>query len=198
MAERVAPHGAVRQEMRVRHLCFVLALSTALPAAAVDAPPVAKPKAAPKTAAESCPEGKSNQPVPRFVSIKSGRAHLRAGPDDQRYPIVWVYIRKGLPVEVIGEYCIWRQIRDPDGATGWVNKQLLQSDRTAMVQGAIRPLYTSPNVQSRVAWRIEPGTVVALTLCEGQWCRVSTEGRSGYIMREQIWGTYPNEAVGGS
>ena len=48
-----------------------------------------------------------------------------------------------------------------------------------------------------VAWRISPGTVVTITLCENVWCRVSNAGRSGYILRNQIWGTYPNEPIGG-
>lgn len=171
----------------MRHLLLASLLAAAAPSVAATPPQMAK----------KCPEGVSNQPVPRFVSIKSGRAHLRAGPDDLRYPIAWVYIRKGLPVEVIGEYCIWRQIRDADGTTGWVNKQLLQSDRTAVVQGQIRALYTSPDLQSRIAWRVEPGAVMQITLCEGVWCRVSNDGRSGYILRSQLWGTYPGEAIGG-
>ena len=185
----------------MRCLALLLALAagtaTAAPTATAPAAPAPLKPAAQPAPDKSCPEGKSNLPVPRFVSIKSGRAHLRAGPDDQRYPISWVYIRKGLPVEIVGEYCIWRQVRDPDGATGWFNKQLLQSDRTAVVQGGIRPLYTAPDLQSRIAWRIEPGAIVALTLCEGLWCRVSKDGKSGYILRSQIWGTYPNEAIGG-
>jgi len=190
MVERVARGGGVRQGRGVRSLALILALAFAGPA-------VAAPAAAPAPKVEKCPEGKSNLPVPRFVSLKSGRAHLRAGPDDIRYPIVWRYIRKGLPVEIIGEYCIWRQIRDPDGATGWVNKQLLQSDRTAIITGGIRSLYVSPDLQARVAWRIEPGAVVQVNLCDGVWCRVTSDGRSGYILRDQMWGTYPAEAIGG-
>ncbi len=35
-------------------------------------------------------------------------------------PTAWVYRRAGLPLEVIKEFEGWRQVRDADGAAGWV------------------------------------------------------------------------------
>ncbi len=153
--------------------------------------------AIPAAAVEERADGTTNLPVPRFVSLKSNSAMLRTGPDDRRFPIAWEYKRRGLPVEIIREYGIWRQVRDPDGTIGWMNKSLLTGERTGYVTGSIRTLYTSPDLQARVAWRVEPGTVMTITLCENVWCRVSNAGRSGYILRNQLWGTYPNEAIGG-
>lgn len=147
-------------------------------------------------AVEEKPDGTTNLPVPRFVSLKRGQAYMRTGPED-RFPIQWVYVKKGLPVEIVREYGIWRQVRDPDGVTGWMNKQLLSGERSGIVTGGVRTLYVSPDLQSRIAWRIEPGTIVQLTLCEGAWCRVQKDGKSGYILRAQIWGSYPNETVNG-
>ena len=161
-----------------------LLLSTALALMAIPA------------AAQERADGTTNFPVPRFVSLKSNSAMLRAGPED-RFPILWEYKRRGLPLEIIKEYKIWRQVRDPDGATGWMNKSLLTGVRTGFVRDQVRTLYVAPDLQSRVAWRIEPGSVVAITLCETQWCRVSNDGRSGYILRSQLWGTYPGEVIGG-
>jgi SH3-like domain-containing protein len=142
-------------------------------------------------------DGTTTFPVPRFVSLKSNSAMMRTGPDDQRFPIIFEYKRRGLPMEIIREYGIWRQVRDPDGQIGWMNKSLLTGERNGYVRGEIRTLYTSPDLQSRVAWRIEPGTMVTITLCENVWCRVSNGGRSGYMLRNQLWGTYPNETIGG-
>ena len=222
MPERVAPWRGVRQDGGVLHrislglvgLCAGLAL--AVPARAVDPvpPAAAKPAAGkaepakpatpkpatPKAAipkAVDCNKLPNTFPVPRFVSLKSSSAMLRTGPDDQRFPIAFEYIRAGLPMEVIREYCIWREVRDPDGTTGWMNMGLLTGKRTGIIQGGIRTLYVAPDLQSRIAWRIEPGTIVVITLCENVWCRVSNGGRSGYILRSQMWGTYPDEAIGG-
>ena len=50
-------------------------------------------------------------PVPRFASLRSDKINLRAGPGLE-FPVQWVYQRKHMPVEVIGEYDVWRKIRD--------------------------------------------------------------------------------------
>ncbi len=176
---------------------LLVAILLAAAAAPVPAAPAAAARAPAPGVVGNCTEGISEQKLPRFVSLKGGSAMLRAGPDDRRFPIQWEYKRRGLPMEVLREYCIWREVRDPDGTVGWMNKSLLTATRTGYITGGVRTLYTAPDVQSRVAWRIEPGTVVTITLCEGAWCRVSNGGRSGYLLRNQMWGTYPNEAVGG-
>ena len=182
MRKRVAPCRRVRQDAVVRKTLLLCLVLVSCPAYA---------------ASEERADGTTTLPIPRFVSLKSNAAMLRTGPDDQRFPIQWEYKRRGLPLEIVREYGIWRQVRDPDGTIGWMNKSLLTGERSGYVTGEIRTLYTSPDLQSRVAWRIEPGTVVTITLCENVWCRVSNGGRSGYILRNHIWGTYPGEAIGG-
>lgn len=140
-------------------------------------------------------DGTTGLLVPRFASIKSDKAYLRTGPGD-RYPIAFIYVRAGLPIEIIREYGIWRQLRDVDGTVGWMNKSLLKGERTALVIGDnVRTLYTSADLQSSIAWRIEPRTLVRLTLCDQAWCRVDRGGKSGFILRSQLWGVYPNEVL---
>ena len=141
-------------------------------------------------------DGTSGLVVPRFVSVKPGKAYVRTGPGDQ-YPIAYVYIRKGLPVEVIKEYEIWRQVRDESGTAGWINKSLLTGGRTALVTRQVRVLYSRADLSSTPMWRIEPGALVSLVLCDGAWCRVARDGKAGYILRSQIWGVYPNERIEG-
>ncbi len=166
----------------MRHLLPILFLALPL---AVAAPAAAQERA----------DGTTSFPVPRFVSLKSNQAMMRAGPDDIRFPILWEYKRKGLPLEIVREYGVWRQVRDSDGTTGWMNKALLTGTRTALVRDEERILYVAPNTRARIAWRIEPGTIVNITLCEDVWCRVSNQGRSGFILRAHLWGTYPKEAI---
>ena len=127
-------------------------------------------------------KGLSGLKVPRFVSIAAGQANMRSGPGDQ-FPVAWVYHRAGLPVEVIKEY----------GGVGWVNKNLLKGSRTAYVAGQVRTLYAKPDLQSRPVWRAEPGVVANILFCEGPWCRISVGGKSGFILRAHIWGTYAGE-----
>jgi len=140
-------------------------------------------------------QGLSGLPVPRFVSLKSDKAYLRTGPGD-RYPVQWVYVRKGLPVEVVREYGIWRQVRDIGGSVGWMNKQLIGGTRTAVVTGTVRTMFGTPDLQARAVWRIAPGAIVRVVLCSEAWCRVDRGGKSGYILRAQLWGVGATEAIG--
>ena len=157
---------------------------------------VAVALAATAAAAAEFADGTTDLPKPRFVSIKRGSAMLRSGPGE-RFPIQWEYKRPGLPMEILKEYEIWRQVRDPDGTIGWMNKALLTGQRTGMVKGDVRLLYVAPDMKSRIAWRIAPGAVVNITLCEDLWCRVSKDGKSGYIVRDHLWGTYRREKIEG-
>lgn len=141
-------------------------------------------------------DGTSGLPVPRFVSLKKDKVYARSGPGDN-YPVVSVYVRQSLPVEVTKEYSIWRQVRDIDGGTAWVNKTMLSGERTAIVTSRVRTLYSAADLSSAPVWRIAPGAVVSLVLCEGEWCRVTRGGKGGYMLRAQLWGTYPGEAVAG-
>lgn len=137
-------------------------------------------------------------PVPRFVSLRTNPVNLRIGPG-VRYQIDWVYVRKGLPVEVIAEFETWRRIRDPDGAEGWVHQSMLSGRRAAVVTATAGPipLHKSDGEPAAVAAMVEPGVVVALQRCPsgGTACRVEVAGHQGWLPRTALWGLYPTEAI---
>lgn len=166
-------------------LGLVLTFAVVAPAAALAKPAID----------HDATDGLSGLPVPRFVSLKSDKAYLRSGPGD-RYPVTWVYVRKGLPVEIVREYGIWRQIRDIGGSVGWINKQLISGNRTAVVTGTVRTMYATPDLAGKAVWRIAPGTIVRVVLCDQAWCRVDRGGKSGYILRVQLWGVSLTETIG--
>lgn len=139
-------------------------------------------------------EGLSGLPIPRFVSLGTNEANMRSGPGEQ-YPITWVYKREGLPMEVVREWGIWRLVRDPHGGQGWMNKNLISGDRTAYITSAVRTLYARADIASRPVWRVEPGVVAKIVLCEEAWCQLRVSGKSGYIPRKQLWGVYDKESI---
>src|SRR5690606_37820396 len=81
--------------------------------------------------AQNTAVGPSGLPLPRFASLKSGRVNLRIGPG-LKYPVEWLYLKSGVPMEIIQEYDNWRRVRDSEGAEGWVNQSLLSGRRTAI------------------------------------------------------------------
>jgi SH3-like domain-containing protein len=134
----------------------------------------------------------SHLPIPRFASLRSGEVNMRTGPGT-RYPIAWVYTRRGLPVEITAEYDIWRRVRDPEGTEGWVNKTELTGKRTAIVTGGIRNLHDERNDQSATLAHLEAGVIGQIIFCEAVWCKVKFDGIKGYLPKTGFWGAYPNE-----
>ncbi len=137
----------------------------------------------------------SGLPVPRFASQRAIRAYLRSGPGKE-YPVKWIFIRPGLPLEITAEWNVWRRVRDSEGTEGWMDRAMLSTDRSVQIVGEARDLRARPDISAPIVLRAEPGVVMRVTMCADRWCRVEGEGRSGYILREQTFGTYPNEPIG--
>ncbi|MBM3555247.1 MAG: hypothetical protein FJX47_06805 [Alphaproteobacteria bacterium] len=142
--------------------------------------------------AEAAESGASGLPVPRFVTLKSDKVNARSGPGRQ-YPIAWVFQRKGMPVEIVAEFEQWRQVRDIDGAEGWVQQSLISGRRAAVIAGERRVLWSEPTESSIALALVEPGVIAAMSACKGDWCQVRLDGAKGWIRRGELWGVYRNE-----
>lgn len=132
-------------------------------------------------------------PLPRFVSLRSGEVNLRTGPGTN-YPVDWVMVRKGMPVEVLAEFDIWRKIRDWQGTVGWVHQSLLSGSRTALITGGTRTLLSEPE-RGRPVAHLEPGVIAKLLECDHAWCRLEAESYRGWLKRDEFFGVYPTETV---
>ncbi len=149
----------------------------------------------PRTADAPVSAGKSSSglPIPRFVTLASDKVFVRTGPA-LRYPIKWIYQKDHFPVEIIQEFDTWRKVRDMDGDDGWVHQSLLSGSRSVIVKGeANLPVRKEASDNSRVIVMLEPNVVAALEECEGAWCRVSSEGYTGWAERKFLWGIYDAE-----
>lgn len=143
----------------------------------------------------------SGLPVPRFVTLGASEVNLRTGPGS-RYPVEWVFVRRGVPVEITAEYDTWRRIRDIDGAEGWVHQSLLSGQRGLVVLGpAIRDIHSRPEPAAPVVARAEPGVIGRLLQCpaagsaDAGWCQVEIDAYRGWMRRDTLWGVYPGETV---
>lgn len=133
-------------------------------------------------------------PLPRFVSLASDEVNVRTGPG-KRYPISWVFVRRGYPIEIFEEFEHWRRIRDLSGETGWVHKSLLSGRRTIIITGDDRPLFEDPDSESIVTLIAEPGVLGKLLECDGTWCRLEIAGLAGWISATHFYGVLENEKI---
>lgn len=176
---------------RLATLTLGAALALALAPAVADAP---------AAAAQSLSLGPSGLPLPRFVSLKSAKVNLRIGPGTT-YPVEWMYLKSGLPMEIVQEYDNWRRVRDAEGTEGWINQSLLSGKRTAIVtpwqrgKDALITMRADPDPSARVVANLEPGVIATLKACNGDWCQMEVDGRRGWVEQSQLWGAYPGETI---
>jgi SH3-like domain-containing protein len=137
-------------------------------------------------------ETPANLPIPRFVTLGTDEVNVRSGPGI-RYPISFVLNKDALPVEVVKEFDVWRQIKTLEGDEGWVHKSLLSGKRSVIIKGTIQTLFQEPNVNTKPVVKLEPGVIATLDKCENNWCNLSVASYSGWIKRDDIWGVYPDE-----
>jgi SH3-like domain-containing protein len=142
-------------------------------------------------AAQEC-ETHSGFGVPRFVSLRFDEAAGRAGPSAD-HPIVWMYQRAGLPVQIIAETPDWRRVRDPDGAQVWMHSRLLSGRRTVRARDSV-DMRARAEAESGLIARIEPGAILTLERCRAGWCRLEADGRRGWTRAAAFWGVYSDEA----
>jgi SH3-like domain-containing protein len=163
----------------------------AKPSQPVAVPAPAKP---PETKPAEAAKPTDAKAGPRFAALRAEKVYLRAGPGPD-FPIQWVFVRRGLPVEILATFDIYRKIRDSEGTVGWVNQQMLTGRRSVLVAGAIRDLHGEANATSEVVAQLEPGVVAAVSKCDPAWCQVKAGGYKGWLKRDEVWGLEPDEVI---
>lgn len=130
---------------------------------------------------------------PRFVSLRSDLVNMREGPSTE-HGVKWVYHRKGLPMQVLAEYDVWRRVRDMDGEVGWIHVSLLTNERTVVIIGSGYAMArTGADAGAPVLAEVEPGVVARVETCEPLACRLDFSGVEGWVDRSRLWGVYADE-----
>jgi SH3-like domain-containing protein len=138
--------------------------------------------------------------LPRFAALRSDEVNMRVGPNTT-FPIEWTFQRRDLPVQIIGEFQLWRRIRDADGAEGWVHSSTLAGRRTVLVRPASgtpeATLRRRPEEAGVAVARLRPGVIARIRECEAAnpWCEVQVAGHRGFIRRAELWGIGAEEEV---
>ena len=134
----------------------------------------------------------TNLLIPRYVSLKANEANARRGPS-LSHRIDWIFKKKGMPLEIYGEYDNWRRVRDAEGAGGWIHYSLLSGVRSIIVTSAMADLHRKSDQNSMVMARIEQNYIADLRKCIKEWCEIDAGKYAGWIKKTDIWGVAPDE-----
>jgi SH3-like domain-containing protein len=164
------------------------------PPATVQTGPAKSPEAKPGDAKAEPTKPVETKAAPHFASLRAEKVNLRSGPSED-FPIQWVFKRRGLPVEIVASFDIWRKIHAFDGTEGWVNQQMLTGRRSVLITCTTRNLHHDPDLGSGVVAQFEPGVVAAMSHCNPTWCELKAGGYKGWLKRDELWGVEPDEII---
>lgn len=136
----------------------------------------------------------TNLPIPRYVSLKGREGNARRGPS-LTHRIDWVFKASGMPLKITAEHEHWRRVEDQEGMGGWVHYSLLSGVRTVLVVQDLAEFHDSPEAGAAVSFKAERNVIGKLLECNRDWCRVSTDGDKGWILKTALWGVDPEEIL---
>ena len=137
-------------------------------------------------------------PAPhRFASLRSRLVNMHIGPGVQ-YAVSWQFLQVGLPVEIVGEFEHWRQVKDTSGTKGWIHKSLLCGKRTVYVLHDHQSLHQNPDEKSRVLAYLQTGVIGKVVNLQGDWCCIKVTHPQvgqykGWVLRRHVFGLYSHE-----
>jgi SH3-like domain-containing protein len=136
-------------------------------------------------------------PLPRYAALKSDDVNMRSGPGE-RYPVLWTYQRRDLPVKIEREFDIWRLVEDMDGIKGWMQAGFLTGHRSFVITGTDdHTLRADPNDAADAIATLKPGVVGRIKACEAGkiWCQIQIQDYRGWLKRSEIWGVDSDEVI---
>lgn len=134
----------------------------------------------------------TNLPLPRFVSMKSEEGNVRRGPS-LTHRVDWVFKHAHQPLKIVAEYGHWRRVQDHEGQGGWMHYSLLSGARWVRVQDEKIALRLKPNEAAATRAYALRGALARLGDCTPDWCEISAQGQTGWVLKSQIWGVDPGE-----
>ena len=122
-----------------------------------------------------------------FLMLKNNKVNVRYGPSFD-YPIKYIYKKISLPVHLIDKKENFRRIIDHKKNTGWIHISQLKKSKS-LITTSVKILFKKPTKYSKPIAKLDTGRLLLIQKCEKKWCNVKTEKFSGWIDKNNIWGS---------
>ena len=81
----------------------------------------------------------------------------------------------------------FRKIEDHEKNSGWVHISQLSKKKAVLALDDMI-LFKRPTLYSKPLARIQKGRLLVVSSCRNKWCKIKTDGYSGWIEKNNIWG----------
>ena len=122
-----------------------------------------------------------------FLMLKNNKVNVRYGPSFD-YPIKYIYKKISLPVKLIDKKENFRRIIDHKKNTGWIHISQLKKSKS-LITTSVKILFKKPTKYSKPIAKLDTGRLLLIQKCEKIWCNVKTEKFSGWIDKNNVWGS---------
>ena len=123
-----------------------------------------------------------------YLILKNNKVNVRYGPGFN-YQIKYIYTKKNLPIKVIDKKENFRRIIDFKKNSGWIHISQLKKGKSIILLKD-QMLFSKPTRYSKPIIKISKGRLLLVKKCKKKWCKVKTENYLGWIITNNIWGTY--------
>jgi SH3-like domain-containing protein len=124
-----------------------------------------------------------------FRTLRNNKVNLRQGPSFD-YPIKIFYKKKYLPVLILDSSDNFRKIKDHENNTGWIHVSQLSKKKAALANNDQIIMFKNPTIFSKPLIVLEKGRLCLILKCNDDWCKVKTDKYSGWIKKENLWGSF--------
>jgi SH3-like domain-containing protein len=123
----------------------------------------------------------------KFLSLKKSKVNVRYGPSFD-FPIKYIYKKKNLPLQQIDKKENWRRVIDSKNNSGWVHwSQLKKVNSVIVLEDKI--MFKKSTVFSKPIAKIKKGRLLVIKKCENNWCKVKTKNFTGWVNKDNLWGS---------
>ena len=122
-----------------------------------------------------------------FLMLKNNKVNVRYGPSFD-HPIKYIYKKIQLPVRLIDKKENFRRIIDHKKNSGWIHISQLRKSKS-LITTSTKILFKKPTKYSKPLAKLDSGRLLLIKKCEKNWCYVNTDQFSGWIDKNNIWGS---------
>lgn len=121
-----------------------------------------------------------------MVAVSNENVNMRSSPSEQSN-VLWK-LGQGFPLKVVKRSGKWLQVRDFEGSSGWIHKNVVSRSGHMIVKKRKINLRSSPSEQGKVVAKAGYGVVFKTLEKKKGWVKVKQDGVTGWVSEGLLWG----------